>query len=75
MRINDKNVKRAGLDYWDLLDVTVWESLDDFLAANGDKKDSFYFATTKTDKPYFEVEFKKDDFIFLVESQLDFQWS
>ena len=62
--INDKNVKRAGLDYWHLLDVTVWENLDDFLAANGDKKDSFYFATTKSDKPYFEAEFKKDDFIF-----------
>ena len=47
-----------------MLDVTVWESLDDFLAAKGDKKDSFYFATTKSDKPYFEAEFKKDDFIF-----------
>jgi len=62
--INDKNVKRAGLDYWDLLDVKVWENLDDFLASNGEKKDKFYFATTKSDKPYFKADFKTGDFIF-----------
>ncbi|MBL0686886.1 MAG: tRNA (cytidine(34)-2'-O)-methyltransferase [Sulfurospirillum sp.] len=63
--INDKNIKRAGLDYWNLLDITIWDSLDDFLAAHGNKKDNFYFATTKSSKPYFDVEFKKNDFIFL----------
>lgn len=62
--ISDKSVKRAGLDYWDLLDLKVWDNLDDFLAENADKKDRFFFATTKSDKPYFEVEFKKGDFIF-----------
>ncbi len=63
-KISDKSVKRAGLDYWNLLDVTVWKSLDDFLAANAEKKDSFYFATAKCDKPYFKVKFKKDAFLF-----------
>jgi tRNA (cytidine/uridine-2'-O-)-methyltransferase len=62
--LSDKSVKRAGLDYWHLLDLKVWESLDDFLAQNADKKERFFFATTKSDKPYFEAQFKKDDFIF-----------
>ncbi len=62
--ITDKSVRRAGLDYWKLLDVTIWESLDDFLASYAEQKDSFYFATTKSDKPYFEAKFKKGDFIF-----------
>ena len=62
--INDKNVKRAGLDYWDLLDITVWESLDDFLEANKAEIDRFFFATTKSDKPYFDVEYKIGDWLF-----------
>ncbi len=62
--INDKNVKRAGLDYWDLLDLTVWESLEEFLEANKEELDRFFFATTKSDKPYFEVEYKKGDWLF-----------
>lgn len=62
--INDKNVKRAGLDYWDLLDVTVWESLDAFLEANEKDIDRFFFATTKTNKPYFEHTFKTGDYLF-----------
>ena len=33
--INEKNVRRAGLDYWDKLNPQIWESLDDFLAQNG----------------------------------------
>ncbi len=62
--INDKNVKRAGLDYWHLLDLQVWESLEEFLEANIDKVDRFFFSTTKSKKPYFEANFKDGDFIF-----------
>jgi len=62
--INDKNVKRAGLDYWHLLDITVWESLDEFMKANEEKLDRFFFSTTKSKKPYFEASFKDGDFIF-----------
>jgi tRNA (cytidine/uridine-2'-O-)-methyltransferase len=62
--INDKNVKRAGLDYWNLLDVSVWENLDEFLEANEHNIDRFFFATTKTDKPYFEHKFQTGDYIF-----------
>jgi len=61
--INDKNVKRAGLDYWNLLDVTVWESLDEFMEVHGDKIDRFHFSTTKSKKPYFQAKFKDGDFI------------
>ncbi len=62
--INDKSVKRAGLDYWDLLDITIWEDLDEFLDANMQSIDRFFFSTTKSKKPYFDAEFRDGDFIF-----------
>lgn len=61
--IDEKAVRRAGLDYWEKLDLHVWESLDDFFA-NNDITTNAYFATTKTDKPYFEADFKDGDYIF-----------
>jgi len=61
--IDEKAVRRAGLDYWHKLDLHVWESLDDFFA-NNVITDNAHFATTKTDRPYFEAEFKDGDFIF-----------
>ena len=62
--INDKTVKRAGLDYWPLLEVHIWENLEAFLEANKEHLNRFFFATTKTKKPYFEAKFEKGDFIF-----------
>ena len=61
--IDEKAVRRAGLDYWEKLDLHVWESIDEFFEKNT-ITDNAYFATTKTDKPYFEAEFKDGDFIF-----------
>ena len=61
--IDEKAVRRAGLDYWDKLDLHVWESIEDFFK-NNEIGDNAYFATTKTDKPYFEATFKDGDFIF-----------
>jgi len=61
--IDEKAVRRAGLDYWDKLDLHVWENLDEFFEANPKAKEGF-FATTKTDRPYFEADFKEDSFIF-----------
>lgn len=61
--IDEKAVRRAGLDYWDKLDLHVWENIDEFFA-NNEIGDNAYFATTKTDKPYFEANFKEGDFIF-----------
>ena len=62
--ISDRSVKRAGLDYWELLDIVIWDSLDDFLSSHAQDKERFFFATTKSKKPYFETEFKESDFIF-----------
>ena len=60
--IDDKAVKRAGLDYWKDLDLIVWESFSEFLKAHPIDAKS-YMATTKTDNLYFNAEFKKDDYI------------
>jgi len=60
--IDDKAVKRAGLDYWKLLDLVVWESFDDFLKAHPIGKNS-YMSTTKTDNLYFNAPFQKGDYI------------
>ena len=60
--IDDKAVKRAGLDYWDKLDLVVWESFAEFLEVHPIDEHS-YMATTKTDNLYFDADFKKDDYI------------
>jgi len=60
--IDDKAVKRAGLDYWKKLDLVVWESFEEFLKEHPITKNS-YLATTKTDNLYFNASFKKDDYI------------
>ena len=62
--LDEKAVRRAGLDYWKALDPVIWESLDDFLASNLAYKERFFFATTKTNRLYCEAEFKAGDFIF-----------
>ena len=59
--ITDKAVKRAGLDYWKKLDLTIWENYEEFFKAVDIKK--CYFSTTKTDTPYFKANFKPDDYI------------
>ena len=59
--INDKNLKRAGMDYWENLDVTIYDSYNDFLEQNPNAK--MWYATTKAPKRYTDVEFGTDDFI------------
>jgi len=60
--IDDKAVKRAGLDYWKELDLVVWESFEAFLEKHPIGTNS-YMSTTKTDNLYFDASFKKDDYI------------
>lgn len=60
-RISQKEVKRAGLDYWDQLDVTVYDNYADFLEKNPGAK--IYMATTKAHKNYAEVEYEEDAYI------------
>ena len=60
-RINDKMLKRAGLDYWDKLDVTVYDNYEDFLEKNPGAK--VYMATTKAPKAYTHVDYEPDCYI------------
>lgn len=59
--IDEKSVKRAGLDYWDLLDLHVYEDIEEFFEKNSNGK--FYLATTKGIKNYSDFEFEEDCFI------------
>jgi tRNA (cytidine/uridine-2'-O-)-methyltransferase len=61
--IDEKAVRRAGLDYWHKIDLHVWENIDDFLESHPNKE-RFFFATTKTDRPYFEIPFQEGDYLF-----------
>lgn len=61
--IDEKAVRRAGLDYWHKLDLKVWENLDDFFAHNP-PSDRCFFATTKTTNPYFNHTFQAGDYLF-----------
>jgi len=61
--IDEKAVRRAGLDYWHKIDLKVWESIDDFFIHNP-LNERFFFATTKTKQPYFEHKFQSGDYLF-----------
>lgn len=60
-RLNEKAIKRAGMDYWDDLDVTTYIDYNDFLEKNPGAK--IYMATTKASKVYTEVKFEPDSYI------------
>ena len=53
--ISDRAVKRAGLDYWHLVDISVYENIDEFFEMNGDE--NIWLATTKAPHCYTEAEF------------------
>jgi len=59
--ITDKNLKRAGLDYWYLLDITYYDGLDDFFARNPGI--NCYFSTTKAPQTYCEPQYTDGDYI------------
>lgn len=60
-RINDKMLKRAGLDYWDKLDVTIYSNYQEFLEKNPGAR--IFFATTKARKTYVQAEYQPDDYL------------
>ena len=60
-KINDKMLKRAGLDYWDKLDVRTYVNFEDFLAKNPGAK--IYMATTKSKQTYTDVEYDANEII------------
>ncbi|MCI9592644.1 MAG: tRNA (cytidine(34)-2'-O)-methyltransferase [Lachnospiraceae bacterium] len=60
-KLNEKAVKKAGLDYWDKLDVRVYCNFEEFLEQNPGAR--LYLATTKAKKTYTEVNYDPDAFL------------
>ena len=60
-RLDEKSIKRAGMDYWEHLDVTRYMNYQEFLEKHPNAK--IWMATTKAKKTYTEAEFGSDDFI------------
>ncbi len=60
-RVDDKKLKRAGLDYWYLLDITYYASTQDFFAKNPDG--AFYFYSTKAPQKYTDVAYPEKVFL------------
>ncbi len=60
-RIDDKTLKRAGMDYWSDLDVTYYDNFEDFMEKNPNAK--IYMGTTKAKNSYVDVSYSDDDFL------------
>ncbi len=60
-RLTEKNIQRAGMDYWDMLDVKRYINFRDFLEQNQPKR--IYMATTKAKQNYTEVAYAEDDYV------------
>lgn len=60
-RLNEKEIKRAGMDYWEHLDVSRYMNFAEFLEKNPNAK--IWMATTKAKHVYSDVKFGKDDYI------------
>lgn len=60
-RLDEKSLRRAGMDYWKDLDVTTYINYDDFMEKNPDAK--IYMATTKAPNVYTEAQYEPDCFL------------
>ena len=58
--INEKNIRRAGLDYWDYADITEYDDFDAFLSAN--KNAVIYPVTTKSERAFTDFKYGENDF-------------
>ena len=59
--LTDKYTKRAGMDYWESVDLHKINTMDELINANPDA--NFYYLTTKTKRKYSDIEFREGDFI------------
>ena len=73
--ISDKYLKRAGLDYWDKLEIEEHESLQAFLEKYKPEENHMYFSTTKGKQCYSDIDYSNFDevFIYLEKKQKDYQ--
>lgn len=62
-KLSEKRIKRAGMDYWEKLDLTVYSDLEDFYEKNPKAKEHMYFATTKAYHTYKDVLYDCDEYI------------
>lgn len=60
-KIDDAKLKRAGLDYWHLLDITYYDSLEDFFAKNNGE---FFYFSTKARHVYSDVKYPDNAYLF-----------
>ena len=65
-RIDEKSLKRAGLDYWDKLDIEEHDSLDEFLKKYKPEENNMFFATTKGKTKYTDIDYSKMDEVFVL---------
>lgn len=59
--IDEKTAKRAGMDYWEKLDLQTWTGFEELRAANPEAR--FWYLSSKVERPYWEVTFKDGDFL------------
>jgi len=59
--VDDKQLKRAGLDYWNYVNIKYWQDFDEFASANDEEK--FKLFTTKVERAYTKALFKPGDFL------------
>ena len=60
--IDEKHLRRAGLDYWGKLDITTYKNIDEFREKNQGKGRFWYFST-KADKRHSDVEYQDEDYL------------
>lgn len=65
-KIDEKSVKRAGLDYWDKLDIEEHKSLEDFLNKYKPEENNMFFATTKGTTKYTDIDYSTMDEVFVL---------
>jgi len=59
--LDDRQLKRAGLDYWEDVDLKVWDSLPALMESNSTAQ--HFFVTTKTKRAYWDVKFQPGDYL------------
>jgi tRNA (cytidine/uridine-2'-O-)-methyltransferase len=60
--LDDRALRRAGLDYWSEVDVKLWDSIGQILTASPPET-RFFFLTTKSSRPYWDERFRDGDFL------------
>ena len=60
--LEDRQLRRAGLDYWDEVPLQIWDSFDALQRAQS-AETRYFFLTTKVQSPYYSVDFRKNDFL------------